>query len=185
MLIGSANLNDRSMWGSRDSELAVYIEGGQDFPIVIGNKGYVVNEKIWRFRSNIFKEHFGFAFDSSTDVDVAFPSCEYFWARAWNIVYTNTQIYDICFKCYPSDKFNKWADILRNNANSSSQPTQSKNVVQDTSDFDAQAFEKLKDYIQGHAVVYPYKFLDGENLLDAKVNMANIGLSLLPIKALF
>ncbi len=50
MIIGSANINDRSLLGSRDSELAMVIEDP--------NGSYGKGE-IFDFRCQIFGKHFG------------------------------------------------------------------------------------------------------------------------------
>ena len=47
MIVGSANINDRSMNGCRDSELAVMIESENE-----------KNETVWDYRRKTWKEHF-------------------------------------------------------------------------------------------------------------------------------
>ena len=54
-IIGSANINDRSLLGERDSELAIVVEE---------NNGNIQNSSpyfgdIFKFRCRIFNEHFG------------------------------------------------------------------------------------------------------------------------------
>lgn len=46
VICGSANINDRSLLGNRDSEIAICVED---------NKG----EQTEKFRKNVFMEHFG------------------------------------------------------------------------------------------------------------------------------
>lgn len=53
-IIGSANINDRSLLGTRDSELACVIEENQ------GN--------ILDLRSRIFNEHFGLSFPEAKNI---------------------------------------------------------------------------------------------------------------------
>ena len=59
LVMGSANVNDRSMNGSRDSELAVYIKGNPDTIITVEGNKFEVNRQLHEFRSHIFMEHFG------------------------------------------------------------------------------------------------------------------------------
>lgn len=170
LIMGSANLNDRSMWGSRDSELAVFMDAaseGRDLEITINNKTYLVNKRIHQFRCAIFTEHFGLG-----TKDVTFPNSAYFWAKAWNIARQNTAIYEHFFQVYPSDKYKNWSELLGSQATKETE-------------FNKADFEIAKDHIQGHAVVYPYRFLEEENLLEAKSSLAHIGLVMLPIRALY
>lgn len=59
VIIGSANLNDRSLRGSRDSELCLFVEGKSLLRVSLGNRIDDVSEKIQSFRIRLWKEHFG------------------------------------------------------------------------------------------------------------------------------
>ena len=104
--MGSANLNDRSMWGSRDSELAVFIDGQHDHAILVNSKIYRVNKKVHEFRVKLFEEHFGLP-----STELLFPSSNYFWAQAWNIARINTKVYESVFQVYPSSTYTNWAKL--------------------------------------------------------------------------
>ena len=57
-IVGSANINDRSLLGDRDSEIAV-VTFGQDLTQVTMNDTQVmVSQKIKNFRIKLWKEHF-------------------------------------------------------------------------------------------------------------------------------
>lgn len=58
-IIGSANINDRSLRGTRDSEIAVIVDGGKMVESVVDDKPYMVNEKLRALRMKLMKEHFG------------------------------------------------------------------------------------------------------------------------------
>jgi len=163
MIIGSANVNDRSMIGSRDSELGVYIEGNGDL-LVSDWRGrkYAINSKIHEFRKGIFKEHFGM-----TDSQVQLPNHPRFWADAWNVVKINTQFYDHAFKMYPSNLYANWKELSK----------------RPSPHFNRQAFDQLHQIVQGHAVEYPYSFLISEALEDAKKQ--DFALFIIPIKILY
>jgi len=158
LIIGSANLNDRSLYGKRDSELAVYMKGDLDLPIRYGASTFKVNRKIHNFRCQIFEEHFGMQRN-----EVLFPNSSKFWAKAWNIAHINQQVYEKVFSCYPSNKFTTWESL------------------KDANVFDKEAFFELKDLIRGHAVTYPYKFLSAEDLIKVKEKGM---LKFLPFRAL-
>lgn len=57
-IIGSANINDRSLLGTRDSELACIIEIDMQKKMQM-NENLFENNSIFDLRSKIFEEHFG------------------------------------------------------------------------------------------------------------------------------
>lgn len=59
VIIGSANINDRSMRGSRDSELCLFVEGKALARVKLSNRVDDVSETIQKFRIRLWKEHFG------------------------------------------------------------------------------------------------------------------------------
>lgn len=151
MIIGSANINDRSLRGKRDSELAVYIRGQPDKKLqamLHGKKRIIeVNRTIHNFRKQIFASHF-----DMPEKEVLWPADEYTWRACLNIAKLNTQFYDKAFNSLPSNKFRKYEDI--------------KNEIVDS--FDEKAFEDLSPLVHGYAVCYPYKFLKDAHLEFAK-----------------
>ncbi len=62
VIVGSANINDRSLLGNRDSEIAICIEDNE-------------MKQTHQFRRSVFEEHFGL---SSTD------SVDYTKDHVWN-----------------------------------------------------------------------------------------------------
>jgi phosphatidylserine/phosphatidylglycerophosphate/cardiolipin synthase-like enzyme len=166
MLLGSANINDRSLLGYRDSELAVYIEG--DLDLEFNSSSHLehhisaqVNSTIHNFRKHIFKEHFGMAENEVID-----PGHDRFWTEAWNIVKFNTMFYDYVFKIYPSNKYLTWEELAKRERG-----------------FNKKAFEELRPFVKGHAVRYPYAFLIKEALESAKNK--DFGLLVAPDKILY
>lgn len=143
LIIGSANLNDRSMLGSHDSELAVCIEGKPDFPIKSEN----VVQKIHEFRKALFIEHFG--------AEILIPSEDESWKTMWEIARTNTEVFSQVFKIYPADEYADW-NSLKNRKK----------------DFDQALFDSLSPKIKGHAVLYPHRFLRDVNLLDKNTELS-------------
>jgi phospholipase D1/2 len=161
LIIGSANINDRSLWGSRDSELAVYMDGEADGVVTVNGNSYEVNSTIHNFRSEIFMEHFGM-----TREEVRDPTSGRFWATAWNTAQYNTEFYERAFSVYPSNKFTDWKSLATRNKK-----------------FDKGVFDKFKKNVRGHAVIFQYLFLNDVNLL--KASRQEVGLLLVPIKALY
>ena len=68
-LIGSANINDRSMLGSRDSELAVVVEDKNHVFTKMGGEEYKANKFAHELRKKCFKSIFGF--DDLCEVNLA------------------------------------------------------------------------------------------------------------------
>jgi phospholipase D1/2 len=95
MIIGSANINDRSLVGSRDSELAIICEDPN---------GKVGSGSIFEFRCRIFKEHFGMSEIQCVDLN-------FYWKKFREIGDNNTLIYRKVFGCYPDDGAEKFDDV--------------------------------------------------------------------------
>lgn len=52
---GSANINDRSMLGSRDSELAVFVEDEERVPSIMGGEEYQAGPLTLALRKECFR----------------------------------------------------------------------------------------------------------------------------------
>lgn len=52
---GSANINDRSMLGSRDSELAVFVEDEERVPSIMGGQEYQAGPITLALRKECFR----------------------------------------------------------------------------------------------------------------------------------
>lgn len=65
-LIGSANINDRSMMGSRDSELAVVVEDKKKVDSMMNGQPYQASQFAHDLRKRCFQTIFGF--ESESDV---------------------------------------------------------------------------------------------------------------------
>ena len=157
MIIGSANINDRSLLGSRDSELAVCVEGPIDSYVQSNFASAGVSSKVHEFRRRIFQEHYG--------ADIEDPASEASWSLMWNIARTNTEVYNRVFKVYPSDEYPTFKSLKARN----------KQV-------DLQAFATEVPRLRGHAVLYPYNFLKDEDLMSAKYS--EFSMMVVPIYAL-
>eukprot|EP00899_Mesostigma_viride_P026575 jgi/Mesvir1/7101/Mv09207-RA.1 len=56
-IIGSANLNDRSLLGARDSEIAVLLQGGDPIELRFGGKPAVASRLVHELRMALLREH--------------------------------------------------------------------------------------------------------------------------------
>lgn len=167
LVMGSANLNDRSMLGYRDSELAILVEGPLHLQINCSNSyrpTFKVNESIYKFRLKIFKEHFGF-----DEEDMKAPHGPVFWKNAMNRAAFNTAFYDHVFNAFPTNRFHTWKDFME----SSKKPGH---------EFNEKLFNKYHKMVKGHVVLYPFEFLKKEGLKKAARNSS---LLVVPVRALF
>ncbi|XP_067850976.1 phospholipase D1-like isoform X2 [Heptranchias perlo] len=154
VIIGSANINDRSMLGKRDSEMAVIVQDTQFVPSVMDGVEYRAGKFALQLRLHCFKLILGALNDPS--IDVQDPISERFFKEVWIATSArNATIYEKVFRCLPSDH-------VRNNIELEEFTSK---LGLDTED-PAKAVEELKK-IRGFLVQFPFCFLSEENLLPA------------------
>ncbi|XP_054611486.1 phospholipase D1 [Dunckerocampus dactyliophorus] len=165
-IIGSANINDRSMLGSRDSELAVFVEDEERVPSTMGGEEYEAGPLTLALRKECFSVLVGAASDPSINIDD--PISENFFFLVWNSsAKLNATIYDKVFSCLPSNSVHNMQELKEYT---------SKERLSDTDR--EQAVEELKA-VRGLLVHFPLKFLCEENLLPplgTREGMAPVGL---------
>ncbi|XP_041864177.1 phospholipase D1 [Melanotaenia boesemani] len=165
-IIGSANINDRSMLGSRDSELAVLVEDEERVPSIMGGEKYKAGPLTLALRKECFRVLVGAASDPSINIDD--PISDDFFFLVWNeTAKQNTTIYDKVFKCLPCKSVHNMRELKE---------FSSQERLFDTDP--EQAVEELKA-IRGLLVHFPLQFLCEENLLpplNTKEGMAPLEL---------
>ena len=141
VIAGSANLNDRSMLGERDSEVDLIIEDKVFEEGIMNNKVYQgFGEFAGNMRKYLFMEHLGLT--DSDNADICDPTSDHFFFNVWESTATkNTDVYEEVFACYPSDKITTFDEIKSSRATT---------CIADS--------EKLQD-IKGHLVKFPLNFL--------------------------
>ena len=159
VLISSANLNDRSMLGDRDSEFGVIIEEEKhDKYKMNGNKNYKAAKNAVELRKKLMAEHLGIdENDPILEDPVDNKLFEFMISRAKN----NTQIYHDIFKCYPDDEYTTF-DLI----------SKARNINDDEwSNVLLNKYMRKKDQIVGHIVEFPLNFLKDDKfgkVLDDK-----------------
>src|SRR5690606_30979739 len=69
---GSANINDRSLQGERDSELAVIVRDSTPVQVMLDGKyPHTVSRGVHQLRVDLWKKHFGLAMTKSSGVSPA------------------------------------------------------------------------------------------------------------------
>jgi phospholipase D1/2 len=144
VLIGSANLNDRSLLGNRDSEIAVLIEDSNQIEGRMNGSVVSVSHFGHSLRTRLWKEHLGLPAESTLVDDPVHPST---WHDLWlRTSHLNTEIYDALLSI-PKNSVQTWEQLWDD---------QFEHV-------DPKPDETLEQ-LRGHLVDYPIDFLKLEEL---------------------
>ena len=161
VLIGSANINDRSMLGDRDSEFAVIMEEECNYKSVMNNKDYMCSEYAISLRKALMAEHFNLKINDKILDD---PLNDKLWKLMKDKAKNNTFIYDKIFDCYPHNKFNNLTKLKERKMFKT--PEEIKQLKKD--------YEDNIGKIDGHIVEFPYAFLKDEELDIAFFSKENL-----------
>uniref|UniRef100_A0A8C2KNY1 Phospholipase n=1 Tax=Cyprinus carpio TaxID=7962 RepID=A0A8C2KNY1_CYPCA len=154
VIIGSANINDRSMLGKRDSEVAVIFEDSETTPSVMDGQEYQAGKFALQLRLECFKTILG-AFDDPT-IDVSDPISNGFYKDVWmSISGRNATIYEKVFRCLPSS-------LVRNK-----QELMSFQFKPGLDKEDPVKAQELLKKIRGFLIQFPLEFLCEENLMPS------------------
>ncbi|KAI9276308.1 hypothetical protein BY458DRAFT_433755 [Sporodiniella umbellata] len=177
VIMGSANLNDRSQCGDRDSEIALIVEDKDVIPSQMDGHYYEASRFAATLRRNLWKEHLGLitdepvdkvtaamlplpvpqidTTDSEQDKQVMDPLDDETLALFNSTAKTNTEAFRHVFHCVPDD-------------------TEYKTFYPDPSQTDIghvrdpeMSVEEIREHlgeINGHLVEFPYHFLEGVDL---------------------
>ncbi|KAJ7522274.1 hypothetical protein O6H91_18G004000 [Diphasiastrum complanatum] len=175
VLLGSANLNDRSLLGSRDSEIGVIIEDVYFVDSFMNLKYWKAGKFARSLRLSLWAEHLGLShFEVQLIED---PICDATYKDMWmSRAKMNTRIYDAVFGCIPNDHIHSRAalrhaallqkeranhatidlgiapELLKENSSKTEESIASNNCG------------KCLLGIRGHVVCYPVQFMLHEDL---------------------
>eukprot|EP00124_Ichthyophonus_hoferi_P000527 Ihof_evm5s20 gene=Ihof_evmTU5s20 len=151
-ICGSANINDRSMLGSRDSEIATviqdhWLEDGVD--TVLDGQPYKAGRFCYSLRKRLFGEHLELgAHDAGQDI-----VSDTFFYKVWlGRARSNTAIYQSVFRSIPNSTITSWEKL---------EEWREQPII---AEIDREQAENELHYIQGHLVDFPYNFLEEEYL---------------------
>ena len=153
MIIGSANINDRSMVGDHDSEIAMVVSDAQKIPSKLAGNDVKVSQTVHKFRMKIFQEFVG----KCKEKDLIDPLSENFVNEWEGTAYKNTAKYREVFGCYPDDLMDSYETMRKMRAEA-----QKKNI-----------FIK-NDEIKGFLVEFPLNFLKNEDLTFSTISVENL-----------
>ena len=151
VILGSANINDRSMLGARDSEYDVIIKEEPELKTTMNGKVYAAANFAYTLRVNLFAEHLGVDPKNKILED---PLSDEFLQLVQNTAHNNTLIYRKLWGCYPDDQYLTFKDL--------------KDYKPPSKEELKENYMKEKNGIIGHAVEFPLHFLEKENNLSLK-----------------
>ena len=161
VILGSANINDRSMLGKRDSEYAVMINESKRLNSKMDGKPFLAANFAHSFRVNLFAEHLGV--DPKNEI-LKDPLSDEFLHLVQNTAHNNTMIYRKLWRCYPDDTYLCFKDLREHK----------KPSTQEEIDAFRNEYLKEKSGIIGHVVEFPLHFLEKENLGISFFSVENI-----------
>ena len=151
VILGSANINDRSMLGTRDSEFCVLIREKKLLDSKMDGKDFKAANFAHSFRRNLFAEHVGL---DPKDPVLNDPLSDEFLKILQNRAEKNTLTYRELWGCYPDDEYKHFKDI---------KPKKTFDNNEDLRKF-KELYESKKGNIEGHVVQFPLHFLEKEQL---------------------
>ncbi|KAK2637963.1 hypothetical protein Ddye_025758 [Dipteronia dyeriana] len=170
--IGSSNINDRSLLGSRDSEIGVLIEDKEFIETSMNGEPWKAGKFSYTLRCSLWSEHLGLHAREITQISdpVADTTYRDLWLAT---AQQNTIVYQDVFDCIPNELIHSRA-ALRQSTNQ-----RKEKLGHNTIDLGI-ASEKLETYengetkvtetmerlksIRGHLVSFPLEFMRHEDL---------------------
>lgn len=163
VIIGSANINDRSMLGKRDSEVAVIINDESFEDGKMNGESFPSGIYAGHLRKFLFREHLGLLTVPPDTVDVTDPITDAFYKDVLlKTSKQNTKIFDEVFKCIPSDNVRSFASLKKYSDDSAL-------CKRDPEE----AEERLKG-VEGFLVDLPLNFLCDEILTPSNLSREGI-----------
>uniref|UniRef100_A0A1D1XVZ3 phospholipase D n=3 Tax=Magnoliopsida TaxID=3398 RepID=A0A1D1XVZ3_9ARAE len=171
-LIGSANVNDRSLLGSRDSEIGVLIEDRDFIGSYMNGKPWKAGKFAFSLRLSLWAEHLGLHVGEIRQI--CDPVADATYRDVWMATAkTNTTIYQDVFACIPNDLIHS-RSALRHNMSywkeKHGHTTTDLGIAPDKLEAyqngDVKATDPLErlESVRGHLVSFPLEFMSQEDL---------------------
>ncbi|KAK8946601.1 Phospholipase D p1 [Platanthera zijinensis] len=171
-LIGSANINDRSLLGSRDSEIGVVIEDKEFVNSSMSGKLWNAGKFSLSLRLSLWSEHLGLHSDEVAQIRDPVVDATYrdIWMATAK---TNTMIYQDVFSCVPNDLIHSratfrqstsyWKEKLGHTTIDLGIAPEKLEAYQNGDLKDTDPMERLQA-VRGHLVSFPLDFMCHEDL---------------------
>ncbi|CAI9119042.1 OLC1v1020696C1 [Oldenlandia corymbosa var. corymbosa] len=171
-LVGSANINDRSLLGSRDSEIGVLIEDKEMVDSFMGGKPWKAGKFSSSLRLSLWAEHLGLRVGEARQI--VDPVIDSTYKDIWMATAkTNTMIYQDVFSCVPNDLIQSrvalrqsmayWKEKLGHTTIDLGIAPSKLESYQDGSIYSTDPMERLRA-VKGHLVSFPLDFMSKEDL---------------------
>lgn len=165
VIIGSANYNDRSMTGDRDSEICVLVQDNEMVQSKMNGKFYLAAKFAHTLRTALYMEHLGLK--PGQEELVRDPTSEETYRNLFlRTAEVNQRIFINMFPVTPNDMLRTISDVKEAADHFRNMGAESRKMRN----------ENLKESIpriQGHLIPYPLHFLESERL-DAGVSVERI-----------
>ncbi|KAG1371287.1 Phospholipase D zeta 2 [Cocos nucifera] len=171
-LIGSANINDRSLLGSRDSEIGVLIEDKEFVDSYMNGKPWKAGKFSLSLRLSLWSEHLGLHGGEISLIHD--PMCDVTYKDIWMATAkSNTMVYQDVFSCVPNDLIHSraafrqstayWKEKLGHTTIDLGIAPKKLESYQNGDIKDTDPMEGLQS-VRGHLVSFPLDFMCNEDL---------------------
>ncbi|CAH9109126.1 unnamed protein product [Cuscuta europaea] len=171
-LIGSANINDRSLLGSRDSEIGVVIEDKEFVDSYMGGKPFKAGKFASSLRLSLWSEHLGLCVGEMGQITD--PVIDSTYKDMWmSTAKTNTMVFQDVFSCIPNDLIQSraslrqcvahWKDKIGHTTIDLGIAPNTLESYQDGDIKETDPMEMLES-VRGHLVSFPLDFMCKEDL---------------------
>ncbi|CAN1354944.1 Phospholipase D zeta 2 [Linum perenne] len=159
--IGSSNINDRSLLGSRDSEIGVLIEDKEFVESSMAGEPWKAGKLSYSLRCSLWSEHLGL---NSNEVDkIRDPVADATYKDLWlATAEENAKIYQEVFSCLPNDVIHS-RYALRQNMNYWREKLGHTTIDLGIAPNKIETMERLES-VRGHLVSFPLEFMKQEDL---------------------
>ncbi|KAL3120771.1 hypothetical protein niasHT_008063 [Heterodera trifolii] len=160
-IIGSANINDRSQAGNRDSEVCLLITDHEFVEGRMNGQPFRAGKFASSLRMRLMREHLGLLEQSlpktsperAAEIDVIDPTCPSFYEDQWcQVAASNSRIYEEVFRVYPTNLVKSFEELVSWRAE--------RTMAEEAPE---KARERLRQLV-GLLVEFPIHFLRHENL---------------------
>ncbi|KAI3494535.1 hypothetical protein L1887_40667 [Cichorium endivia] len=172
VLVGSANINDRSLLGLRDSEIGVLIEDKEVVESSMGGNPWKAGKFALSLRLSLWSEHLGL--HSSEINKIADPVIDSTYKDIWMATAkTNTMIYQDVFACIPNDLIHSRASLRQCVSERKSKLGHTTidlgiapKSLESYEDGNVKGIDPMNrlDAVKGHLVSFPTEFMSQEDL---------------------
>ncbi|PON67008.1 Phospholipase D family [Parasponia andersonii] len=171
-LIGSSNINDRSLLGSRDSEIGILIEDKEFVESSMNGQPWKAGKFAYSLRCSLWSEHLGL--HAGETIQISDPVSDSTYKDLWlATAKENSTIYQDVFSCIPNDLIHSraalrqcmahWKEKLGHTTIDLGIAAEKLESYEDGKVKLIDPMERLKS-IRGHLVSFPLDFMCQEDL---------------------